>query len=311
MLTMMRKSYVTIDDVEHGLVVVPARSADAPVVLFTHGGPGSPIVPLAHARGLDLRDAVTLVLWDQRGAGMSARSVDVETLTVDRLVADTNAMAEHVAELLDIERVVMLGHSWGSYLGVLAVAQRPELYRAYVGVGQVNGQDAAAQESLRLYRARAEARGDAKSIEALDAFDDQDLLSRAWANVQERQARLTGTGFLRQGYSRRQLVGDVARCRPYGWRERLAVLPGMFRSFRLLEEIWRVPLIDRVPELQVPVHIMMGAHDSVTPPGQAHAFYDQVQAPTKSWTEFAESAHAPFIEEPSRFAVALHQRLAD
>jgi pimeloyl-ACP methyl ester carboxylesterase len=309
---MMGKSYVTIDGVEHGLIVVPARSADAPVVLFTHGGPGSPIAPLAYARGLDLRDAVTLVLWDQRGTGMSARSVDVETITVDRLVADTNAMAEHVIGLTDVERVVMLGHSWGSYLGVLAVAQRPELYRAYVGVGQVNGQDAAARESLQLYRARAASRGDRRSVDSLDALDEQDLLSegRVWANAQERQARQTGSGFLRQGYSRWQLLGDVARCRPYGWRERLAALSGMFRSFRLLEEIWRVPLVDRVPGLKVPVHIMMGAHDSLTPPGQARAFHDQVQAPAKSWTEFAGSAHAPFIEEPSRFAVALHERLA-
>lgn len=244
----MRRRSVTIDGVDHRFIVVPASSPDAPAVLFTHGGPGSPIVPLAHARDLDLSDVVTLVFWDQRGAGMSARGVDVETLTVARLVADTNAMAEHVTDLLDIDRVVMLGHSWGSYLGVLAVAGRPELYRAYVGVAQMNDPAAAARESLRLYRQRAEDRGDTSSVVSLDALAQEELTeSRAWASAQERQARLTGTSFLREGYPRRALLRDIARCRPYSW-------------------------------------------------GQAHAFHDQLQAPTKTWTAFTDSAHAPFID---------------
>ena len=307
----MHKSYVSINGVRHGLVIMPAHSPSAPAVLFAHGGPGSPILPLAHARNLDFRDSVTLCFWDQRGAGMSARGVDDESLTLDQLVADTVSITEHVLLTLGKSRATMLGHSWGTYLGACAVATRPELYSAYIGVGQVNSLAAADEARLTFFRAEAEKRNDTETVAALSAFAGRNLSSdRQWASMQEKQADLTGTGFLRSGYSRKQLLRDTFRCTPYSLRERASTLPGMFRSYKLYSEIYSQPLIDRVPELEVPVHIAAGAHDFITPAGQARAIYDGVIAPSKSWTDFTESAHAPFIEEPSRFETFLRDALA-
>lgn len=307
----MQKTYVTIDEVQHGIVVAPAHSSSAPVILFTHGGPGSPILPLAYARGLDFRDHATVVFWDQRGTGMSARGVDDSSLTVDRLIADTVAVTEHTLHQLDVDQVTMLGHSWGSYLSANAVAQRPELFSAFIGVGQVNSLAAVDVARIEFFRAKAQERGDVRTVTALESFVDKDLSNdRGWGNLHEQQARLTGTGFLRKGYSRRQLLTDTLRCRPYSVRERLAVLPGMFRSHRLYQEIYDKPLTQRVPSLDVPVHLAAGAHDNVTPATQARAFYDALVAPAKRWTDFSESAHAPFIEEPERFKEWLRTALA-
>lgn len=280
-------------------------------MLFTHGGPGSPILPLAHARGMDFRDTATVCLWDQRGTGMSARGVDDSSLTTERLVADTLAITRHVRELLEADSVIMLGHSWGSYLGAVAVAAEPALFSSFIGVGQVNSLAAADAERIEFFRGQAQARGDRRTVATLASLADEDLANnRHWGSLHEQQARLTGTGFLHEGYGRGQLIRDTLRCQPYSLRERLAVLPGMFRSHRLYQEIYHAPLIARVPHLSVPVHIAAGAHDYVTPSGQARAFYDAVAAPHKAWAEFADSAHAPFIEQPEQFREFLRSAVA-
>ena len=230
----MRKTYFIVDGVRHGVVVMPAHSPAAPVVLFARGGPGSPILPLVHARNFDLRDSVTLCFWDQRGTGMSARAVDDTTLTLNQLVTDTVSITEQLLRMLGVKEVTMLGHSWGTYLGANAVSVRQDLYSAYIGVGQINSLAAADETRIKFFRIKAEQRNNNRTVKELDALAGEDLASnRQWAAMQEQQARLTGTGFLRSGYSRRQLLLDTFRCRTYSFRERASVLPGMLRSHRL------------------------------------------------------------------------------
>jgi pimeloyl-ACP methyl ester carboxylesterase len=41
-------------------------------------------------------------------------------------------------ESLHKERILLVGHSWGSLLGVFMVKERPDLFDAFVGTGQVS-----------------------------------------------------------------------------------------------------------------------------------------------------------------------------
>lgn len=301
-----RKEYVEVNGVRHGIVTLPAHDPSAPVVLFAHGGPGSPILPLLHATGFDLRDLATFAFWDQRGAGMSARGVDPASLSLDQLADDAVEITRHVLAVQRRERAVLLGHSWGSYLGAVTVARAPELFAGYIGVGQINSLARSDAARLAFYREQAERRGDHKTVATLDGLVGRDLDDdRRWATIQERQAALTGAGMVRRGYRRTELIRDTFRYRPYTWRERLAVLPGMFRSHGLYREIYHAPLIETVPRLEVPVHIFAGRHDYLTPMSEARAYFEQVEAPEKTWTEFADSAHSPFVDEPAGFRTAL------
>lgn len=305
-MTTRHKEYVEVNGVRHGIVVVPAHDPAAPIVLFAHGGPGSPILPLLHARGFDLRDLATFVFWDQRGAGMSARGVDARSLSLDQLADDAVAITRHVLGTLDRERAVLMGHSWGSYLGAVTVARAPGQFTAFVGVGQVNSLAGSDTARLTFYREQAERRGDHKTAATLDELTGRDLSNdRRWATIHEQQGALTGTGMLRGGYRRADIIRDIIRCRPYTWRERLAVLPGTFRSHGLYREIYDAPLAEVVPRLDVPVHVFAGRHDYLTPMSEARTYFEQVEAPEKTWTEFTESAHSPFVDEPAQFRTAL------
>lgn len=134
-------------------VLIRGRSANNPVVLFLHGGPGMPAMPLAHAWQRPLEDDFVVVQWDRLGAGKSYfGEFPSRYLTVRRLLDDTYELVNFLRGRFAQNRIILVGHSWGSYLGMLAISERPDLFCAYVGVGQVTG---SARGDTLLARAQA------------------------------------------------------------------------------------------------------------------------------------------------------------
>lgn len=94
-------------------------SADRPVVVVLHGGPGLDYRSLLSLRALasDYR----VVFYDQRGSGLSPRVAEAE-LTLARFVADLDAIGRAVSPS---EPVRLIGHSWGAMLATAYLAQHP------------------------------------------------------------------------------------------------------------------------------------------------------------------------------------------
>ena len=70
----------------------------------------------------------TVVTWDLRGAGTSYRELDpADSVTLAGYVADTIELTEHLRDRFDTDQIYLVGQSWGTTLGVLAVQQRPDL----------------------------------------------------------------------------------------------------------------------------------------------------------------------------------------
>jgi pimeloyl-ACP methyl ester carboxylesterase len=134
------KTFVTINGVEQGMFI---RSADTthPVLLFLHGGPAMPTYVLEQKYPTGLEKDFTIVWWEQRGAGLSYSSdIPPETMTVKQMVADTVAATDYLRKRFGKEKIYLMGHSWGSFIGIQAAAQAPERYHAYIGVGQLTNQ---------------------------------------------------------------------------------------------------------------------------------------------------------------------------
>ncbi len=133
------QSFVTIGGIEQWITITGANS-DNPVVLFVHGGPGNAMSAYADSMYGGWEKDFTLVQWDQRGAGRtygrSGPSVG-PTLTLDRMAKDGVEVAEYLTTHLNKKRIVLVGGSWGSLLGVLIIKQRPSLFYAYVGTAQL------------------------------------------------------------------------------------------------------------------------------------------------------------------------------
>ena len=128
----------------------------SPIILFLHGGPGSPEIPLTRYYLCDLEQHFVFVNWDQRGAGKSYPAGKPEKMSIDRFVEDTRELTEYLEKRFHQKKIYVLGHSWGTLLGVLTVTRYPDLYYAYGGIGQyVEGE---ANERLAYSYTMAKAR---------------------------------------------------------------------------------------------------------------------------------------------------------
>ncbi|MGB5690767.1 MAG: alpha/beta hydrolase, partial [Woeseiaceae bacterium] len=119
-------------------LLIRGRDRENPVLLFVHGGPGMPAMFLAHSFQRDLEREFVVVHWDQRAAGKSfVTDTEPSTITTSQYLDDLFVVVDALRKRFGQERIYLLGHSHGSYLGILAVSRHPELFHAYIGVGQV------------------------------------------------------------------------------------------------------------------------------------------------------------------------------
>ena len=120
-------------------IQIRGEDRDNPVLLWLNGGPEFSTIP-ATPRFLSWESDFTVVMWDQRGEGKtfqdSGRTV-ADTMTIERMAQDGIEVAEFLRAHLQKEEIVLLGHSWGSILGVRMIDAHPDLFAAYVGTGQV------------------------------------------------------------------------------------------------------------------------------------------------------------------------------
>jgi proline iminopeptidase len=293
--------------------VVNVRGADRdnPILIYIHGGPGSVEMPMSWSFQRPWEDYFTVVQWDQRGAGRSYPLNDPETiaptLSLARYRDDTIELIEQLSERYGHEKVFLLGHSFGSAVGLSVALERPDLLHAYVGMGQIIDmrQNERVGMEMTLERARAEGNDEAvKAIEALHPYPDAGPFTidkadawRVWAN---KYGSLVG---LRDNAD---FYYDSTKLSPqYSPEDRQAWFKGSaFTVTTLWPRLADVSFHD-VSRVDVPVALFLGSHDTATPSTIAADWLSKIDAPHKQAIWFEHSGHLPMLEEPGRVFAAL------
>ena len=124
------KILVNINGVEQGMFI-KGKNINNPVLLFVHGGPGMPEYWLTQQYPTGLEDHFTVVWWEQRGAGLSySPAIPAETMTAEHYIADTLEVTKYLRTRFGREKIYLMAHSWGSYIGIQAAAREPAFYYA-------------------------------------------------------------------------------------------------------------------------------------------------------------------------------------
>jgi pimeloyl-ACP methyl ester carboxylesterase len=119
-------------------ILVQSNNTDNPVLLYLHGGPGSSIMMRTHVFSDRLKDHFIFVNWDQRGTALSYHEgMDTTKISEDQLRDDVIELIKYLQNKFNHKKVYLIGHSFGSVLGLQLVADHPEYFAAYIGVGQV------------------------------------------------------------------------------------------------------------------------------------------------------------------------------
>jgi pimeloyl-ACP methyl ester carboxylesterase len=279
-------------------VLIRGRDRHAPIVLFLHGGPGNSMMRFAHAFQRPLEDDFLVVQWDRRGAGKSYRGpVDIPHMRASREIADTIALIEKLQARFGARKIILIGHSYGTELGALVAAQRPDLVRAYVGVGQVAcrwKRVQAMQEAWLLPQAAARRDNTlVKTIRAHKPFDHE-------------VAVFAYGGAVEHATNKVPLWLMSLRAPEYSLRDVWHTRKGIrFTHGHLKRDVYAGALMDAVPRIPVPVYFFEGRGDRVTPPVCVQDYLKRLDAPQKEIVWFEQSAHYPFLAEPEKF----HQSL--
>lgn len=293
---------------------VSIRGSDRrnPVLLMLHGGPGWVSMPTSWYFQRGWEEYFTVVQWDQRGAGKTYAANDparvAPTMTRERMVADALEMVEWLRHEFGKERIFVLGHSWGSYLGLEVARQRPEWLHAYIGVGQISDAPESERRGWAWTLQQARQHGNAQAIADLESIAPYALGSapvplpdlfkqRRWLNyyggmVHNRRGGDAEAAAL--GLSPEYTDADVA-----------AVWQGNDYSMQhLLSGVLTLDMTT-VHALETPLFLFLGRYDYNVNSALAADWFDTVKAPRKQLVWFEQSAHEVMNEEPGRMLLAL------
>jgi pimeloyl-ACP methyl ester carboxylesterase len=290
-------------------MMIRGRNTENPVLLYLAGGPGGTDLGAMRA-DVGLEQHFVVVTWDQRGTGKSYVALDpVDTLTLERMVADTVEVTNYLRKRFGQDKIYLVGNSWGTILGVLAVQRRPELFHAYVGAGQM------------------------VSLRETDIMFYEDTL--AWARRTGNEA-LSAT-LLQNGPPPYDniLNYEPALSHEHGWNpypeldtskempsnlfvpenslmDRINGLRAFLDTFSVLyPQLQGIDLRHDVPRLNVPVYMVIGEHEARGRAIPASEWFEMLEAPSKERTVFKHSGHRPLFEEPAVFTSLMARVLVD
>lgn len=284
-------------------ILARGEDPDAPLLLWLHGGPGSAQMPIRRINR-DLESHFIVVHWDQRGAGKSnPPGFDESTMTFAQYRQDVHEMTRYLKETFDRDKIYLLGHSWGTQIGLMAVRDYPEDYYAYIGVSQVVSEegDTIGYEWLTE---RMRDREDTDGLEKLAALgeppyrDHDDFVT--YVNMLDDYG-----GGMDMGMSR--LAWTALGATEYRLSDYLRWMDGANRgSGPMWDELCEFDARKQAPALDVPVYFLSGAQDYNTPLAMVDAYCEGLEDEEgKRLIVFDRSAHAPFLAEPEKFCKAL------
>ncbi len=293
-------------------ITIRGRDRRNPILLVIHGGPAAPELPNRYLFEAPWLDYFTVVEWDQRGAGKTYALNDpakvAPTLSKARIVDDAEALAAWLRATYHREKIFVMGHSWGTIIGLSLAQRRPDWLYAYIGVGQIIDMRQGEAEGYAWTLRQARAAGDATAVKELTAIApypepdgalpmDKIKAERKWS---------VRYGALTHGRQSFDVWEDAERISPdYSAADFKSIDAGSAFSFPVLLPQLAATDFKGLKRLGCPLIIFAGRFDFTTPAGPVRRWYDALSAPSKRFVWFENSAHMLYEEEPGRVLVHL------
>jgi len=295
-------------------LLVRGRRRTNEVVLFLHGGPGSPLTGLAGTQYQGaLEEHFVVVHWEQRGAGKSYRAGLSGPLTLEQYVEDALAVTDQLRDAFGKEKIFLVGHSHGGLLGAHLAARAPERYHALLAVAPLV--DASRQEELsaayvRDFYAR---RGDVHAVARIDRLGRLPYSDAYRAILTERRLLVGTPGFSGPGWPVRRAVTELLGSPHYSLLELIQSYRGFHRSLRqhFSPDYWSLDLKKTHTRFEIPVFILVGDEDRNTPTSLAREWFARIQAPRKELVIVDGAGHMVPFEAPARFSAEVIRLFAE
>jgi pimeloyl-ACP methyl ester carboxylesterase len=295
------KIFLNINGIRQGMFI-KGKEVRNPVLLYLHGGMPDYFLTGKYPTGLE--DYFTVVWWEQRGSGLSySDGIPKEAMTLEQMMSDTKELTNYLRKRFGQEKIYLMGHSGGSFIGIQVAARWPELYHAYIGVAQMTNQlkseSLAYGYMIKQFRDMGnkewERKLEAAPVTLTDGMPDD------YRRLRDPAMHRLGIGTT---HDMKSVITGIFLpsliCREYTLVEKINLWRGKSRSgiSILWSDMMKTDLGNQVPELKIPVYFFEGIYDYTVSYSLAKDYYEKLKAPLKGFYTFEQSAHSPLFEEP-------------
>jgi Predicted hydrolases or acyltransferases (alpha/beta hydrolase superfamily) len=282
-------------------IMIRGNNRDNPIIIFVHGGPCCSEIPYVRKYQDLLEKKFTIVHYDQRGSGKSYEfGTDYSGVTAATHVEDLISLTKYIEEYLHQNQVILIGHSYGTYVATMAAAKEPKLYRAYVGIGQMSDTRLSELDSLHKCIRAAKAAENTNDVTYLSGLEN--LISQG--------KQFTPRDYVRKyGFAARNIDENADYLKGFLFGSEYNLLDairystalGKYQNALVLEALNK-PISDIVKEIDIPVYFVMGKYDGMTSPEAAENYLNSLGGEyPHEMVIFENSAHYPQFEEKDKF----------
>ena len=189
------KTFVNIGGIQQGMFI-KGKNKENPMLLYLHGGIPDYFLTRKYPTGLE--DYFTVVWWEQRGSGLSyTTKIPAETMNLGQLISDTKEVTNYLRNRFGKEKIYLMGRSGGTFFGIQVAAQAPELYHAYIGIGQMSDQLTSERLSYQHILKQYKDKENRKMVQRLETSPVTDDIPNGYLKLRDRAMHSLGIGTTR------------------------------------------------------------------------------------------------------------------
>ena len=295
-------------------ILIRGENKSNPVLLYIHGGPGNPETSFIVPYQKEWEEYFTVVNWDQRGGGKSYREdINPDTLTTNQICSDAIELTQYLKEEFQVDKIYMVAHSYGTFVGMKCIEMNPNDYYAYVGIGQIGNQQENEENLITYATKMAEENNNTEALSELSTLGDLPYdkmkfgskisLSRKWTRYygglvygENSANRFTVESLIRPEYNLFDLIDFIKGDNLYYSNT---------EKDQARWELFNANLPEEIPCVEVPVYFIQGKNDFMTSFQECEEYYNELQAPYKELIPIEKCAHNPIIEDTHQVSTIL------
>lgn len=301
------KTFIQIGGVKQGMFI-KSRNINNPVLLYVHGGPAFPNYFLIDKFKPQLEDYFTVCYWEQRGGGLSyTPEVTLKSMNFNQLASDAIEIANYLCNRFGKQKIYIMAHSGGTPIALLAIQKKPELFQAYIGMGQITNQAESEKMAYQFMLDKYTRNKNQKRVNELKKYavleSDSNIASFYKSSIRDECMHELGIGTM---HNMKSVFWDIFipvwTCKAYTLREKINIWKSKFSFLpktNLINEMLETDFTAKVPKLDIPVYFFSGNFDMTVNCKLSKSYLTKLDVTSKEFYTFNNSAHSPLFEEPA------------